>query len=148
MEKMEPQELGLGRWKAFWRKGDASRPGLCGVSEVVCSQLATVAGPAWARGAQRILSQARRSHSLGPHDQLGEGRLGLQCGTAAAGPQLPHPAPWRSQSGGPCRLCHPGGAWGLMSAPHTRVLKAAPTLARFGGQRLSSRGGGAAQGFT
>lgn len=65
MEKMEPQELGLGRWKASWRKGDASRLGLCGVSEAVCSQLATVVGPAWARGAQPILSQARRSHRPG-----------------------------------------------------------------------------------
>lgn len=28
-------------------------------------------------------------------------------GTATSGPQGPHPTPWRSQRGDPCKMCHP-----------------------------------------
>lgn len=114
MEKTEPQELRLGLWKASWRKGDASRPGLCRISEAVCSWLTTAAEAAWPWGTQP-LSQARRSHS-----QFGEDKT--------AGPELPHPVPWRSPRMGPLQAVparagfeseSPGG---LMSALQTRVL--------------------------
>lgn len=96
MEKMEPQELGLGLWQASWRKGGREQARAV-QSFRSCAQLAGHCGGgclAW--GAQPILSPARRSPS-----QSGDER--------AAGLQLLQPGAMREPKRGPLQAVPSGG---------------------------------------